>query len=275
MFKVTKMINQFIIHKNKSTVALINLMAEWSTWHLVNKQIQTDKKQGYSGQILRQLRESKKLNSPGCILYIHSKRTIRNPVNIPKVSAFWAGELLGTPCCQLNTEWELLFVKASSLSPIVGIPWLFSSNLSQCRNCLYANNPYGILKHLYILKTNGDAFHAQCTLACSARVWRSEDEPMYEIPAINGHAAWNDKALIPAQWVLSPRSWGSEFSQGFVCGSTDCTQTMNPLIELQTFQSLRGWVEVWFHLPNIWGYVSSKNTSEILGKYRMLLCFSN
>ncbi len=106
-------------------------------------------------------------------------------------------------------------------------------------------------------------------------VWRSGDEPMYEIPAINRHAAWNDKALIPAQCVLSPRSWGLEFSQGFVCGSTDCTQTMNPLIELQTFQSLRGWVEVWFRLPNIWGYVSSKNTLELLGKYRMLLCFSN
>lgn len=51
MFMVTKMINQFIIYKNKSTVALIHLLAEWSTWHWVNKQIQTDKKQGYSGQI--------------------------------------------------------------------------------------------------------------------------------------------------------------------------------------------------------------------------------
>lgn len=240
---------------------------EWTNkFKLIKSRVIQDK--------LRQLRNLKNWIHQVAFLYIHSKRTIINPANIPKASEFWEGELLGTPCCQLNTEWEL-FVKASSLSPIVGIPWLFSSNLSQCRNCLYANNPLGIPKHLYIVKTNGDAFHAQCTLACSARVWRSEDEPMYEIPAINGHAAWNDKALSPAQWVLSPRSWGSEFSQGFVCGSTDCTQTMNPLIELQTFQSLRGWVEVWFNLPNIWGYVTSKNTLETLGKYRMLLCFSN
>lgn len=88
------------------------------------------------------------------------------------------------------------------------------------------------------MEANGDAFHAQCALACSARVWRSGEEPMYEIPVINGHAAWNDKALIPAQCVLSPQSRGLEFSQGFVCGSADCQQTMNPLIELQTLQSL-------------------------------------
>ncbi len=79
MFMVTKMINQFIIYKNKSTVALIHLLAKWSTWHLVNKQIQTDKKQGYSGQILRQLRESKKLNSSGCI-FVH---TLKENYNKP------------------------------------------------------------------------------------------------------------------------------------------------------------------------------------------------
>lgn len=68
MFMVPKMINQFIICKTKkSTVALIHLLAEWSTWHVVNKQIQTDKKQCYSGHILRQLREPKKPNASGCI----------------------------------------------------------------------------------------------------------------------------------------------------------------------------------------------------------------
>lgn len=54
------------------------------------------------------------------------------------------------------------FVKASSLSPIVGIPWLFSNNLSQCGNCLYAKNPIRISKaSLY----SGD--HWRC-FACSA-----------------------------------------------------------------------------------------------------------
>lgn len=54
------------------------------------------------------------------------------------------------------------FVKASSLSPIVGIPWLFSNNLYQCGNCLYAKNPIRISKaSLY----SGDQWRC---FACSA-----------------------------------------------------------------------------------------------------------
>lgn len=80
MFMVTKMINHIIIYKtNKSTVALIHLLAEWSTWHLVNKQIQTDKNQGYSGQILRQLREPKKPNTSGCIFVDTLKENCNKP----------------------------------------------------------------------------------------------------------------------------------------------------------------------------------------------------
>lgn len=122
------------------------------------------------------------------------------------------------------------------------------------------------------METSGDAFHALHTHAHSARVWRSGDEPMYGILVINGHVTWNDKALIPAQCILSRQSWGLEFSQGFVCGSADCWQTMNPLIEQQTFQSLKRWV--WFRLPNVQGYVSSRTILELLWKYRSLLCFS-
>lgn len=131
------------------------------------------------------------------------------------------------------------FVKTFSLSPIVGIPWLFSNKLCQCGNCLHAKNPIRNSKAFLYSRNQWRYFSCSARLASSAQVWGSGDELMYEIPVINGHAAWNDKGLIPAHCALSLQSWGLEFNQGFVCGSTDCKQTMNPLIELQTLQSLR------------------------------------
>jgi len=150
-------------------------------------------------------------------------------------------ELLSTPCCQLNTEWELLLSRLS--------------RYTHCRNSLAVLQQPLSMWELFIRKesnkkfqsistveTNGDAFYSQRAHAHSAWVWRSGDEPMYEILVINGHVTWNDKALFPTQCILSPQSWGLEFSHGFVCGSADCQQTMNPLIELKTFQSPKGWV---------------------------------
>lgn len=62
----------------------------------------------------------------------------------------------------------------------------------------------------------------RATRQLSSSVGGSRDKLMYEIPAINGRAAWNDKALIRAHCALSLQSGGLEFSQGFVCGKALC-----------------------------------------------------